>query len=121
MRVNIMSPAVLETRKFIWACAGKGLQMGKLRHRCRTGARASYPWMPPFYLGNRLTGLTPWKDLGRDGESRILRFISVRPGLGCVTLVRWLNLSGGLRPHALKEYFLLCNEEFTRGCSLCRF
>ena len=105
MTVNSMSPAVLETRKFIWACAGEGLQMGKLRHRCRTGAQASSPWMPPLYLGNRLTGLTQWKDAGWDGESGILRFISVQPGLGCVTLVRLLNLSGGLRPHALKEYF----------------
>lgn len=78
------------------------------RHRYRTGAQASSKLsMPPFRLDGHLAALVPGKDTGQEGKSGIPKFIPVLSGLGCVTLVRSLNLSGSLSPRELKEHFLL--------------
>ena len=76
--------------------------------------------MTPSPLDDCLTGLTPWKDVGLDRKLGIPKLILVLSGLGCVTLVRLLNLPEDLGPQDLK-YFLFQNEEFTRGHSPCIF
>lgn len=69
------------------------------RHRYRTGAQASSKLsMPPFRLDGHLAALVPGKDAGQEGKSGIPKFLPVLSGLGCVTLVRSLNLSGSLSP-----------------------
>lgn len=63
--------------------------------------------MTPSPLDDCLTGLTPWKDVGLDRKLGIPKLILVLSGLGCVTLVRLLNLSVPQFCHYMERFLPL--------------